>query len=254
MAATHQFLIASYRKDFEWLRANLRSLAKFADGFLPPAIVIPSEDVPCALEMLHGCRYELCILDGPGFGRAQVAMMSGDIYCPGADYVYLSGSDCMAIRPFNPNEYWLHGKPLMLYNTWGHLSQHAAPCMFWKAGVEKALGGNSHGEFMRRLPICYPRGLYAGVRAAIEKRHRVSFFDYVVKAVNHERNFSESDVMGEWAWRNLKASYTWHCLDKQFYEGASAITQFWSHGGLDHPSDRHGGRRPREIITELLDT
>lgn len=251
--ATHQFLIASYRKDFEWLRVNLRSLVKFADGFVAPAVVIPSEDVEAARHALVGCVYDLHVLDGPGFGRAQVAMMSGDIYCPTADYIYLTGSDCMAIRPFNPNEYWLQDKPLMLYNTWGHLNKCGAPCMFWRVGVEKALGGASHGEFMRRLPICYPRDLYPGVRAAIEKRHRVSFFDYVTKAVNHERNFSESDVMGEWAWRNMKARYSWHCLDKEPYEGATAMTQFWSHGGMDHPSDRHGGRRPREVIHELLD-
>lgn len=139
----------------------------------------------------------------------------------------------------------------MLWNTWEHLAKHNAPCMFWRAGTEDALGGTSAGEFMRRLPIVYPRGLYCKVRAAIRVRHG-GFEPYVLDRVNRVKNFSESDVMGEYAWRYMHEEYHWHCLDDVPYESATAMTQFWSRGGLEKPSDRHGGRKPSAVITEIL--
>jgi len=249
---THQFLVASYKPDFQWLRHNLRSLLRFSKGFLPPAVVVPPEDADYAREVVAQVGYGTVLVKaGPGFGRAQIVMMSGDLYCPRADYIYLTGSDCMAVKPFGPEEYWKDGKPLMLWNTWDHLAAHNAPCMFWRAGVEHALGGTSVGEFMRRLPIVYPKELYPRVRAAIAERHR-DFESYVLHSVNHVRNFSESDVMGEYAWRHMRDVYTWHCLDSEPYHGASAMSQFWSRGGLERPSDRHGGKLPRDVIIEIL--
>jgi hypothetical protein len=248
---THQFLIASYRKDFPWLVPNLRSLEKFGKNFLPPVVVVPGAEEKECRKQLHGLRCEIKVKNGPGFGRAQIVMMQGDIFCPGADYVYLSGSDCMAIRPFDHTEYWLDNKPLLLWNTWDHLAKCNAPCMFWRAGVEKALGGTSVGEFMRRLPICYPRALYREVRGHIANLHG-NFERYVLHNVNTVKNFSESDVMGEFAYRHMKHLYNFVCLDDRTYEGATAITQFWSHGGMDKPSDRHEGRTPRTVIQEIL--
>lgn len=249
---THQFLVASYRKDFPWLRTNLRSLQKFSRGFLPPAVVVPPEDEALARAVVGQVGYgEVQVKAGPGFGRAQVVMLSGDIHCPGADYVYLTGSDCMAVREFDFSEYWLNGKPLMLFNTWSHLVKHGAPCMSWKAGTEHALGGTSQGEFMRRLPIVYPRALYAACRAAVQARHG-DFERYVLHSVNHVRNFSESNVLGEYAFRHMRDVYTWHCLDTAHYLGAFAMTQFWSWGGLGRPSPLHGNKTPQQVIIELL--
>lgn len=248
----HQFLIASYRPDFCWLRHNLRSLKKFSVGFLPPAVVVPPEDEQYAREVVGQVGYgEVLVKAGPGFGRAQVVMLSGDIFCPKADYVYLTGSDCMAIRPFDHTEYWHDGKPLMLFNTWDHLAKHNAPCLFWRAGTEEALGWTSVGEFMRRLPIVYPRGLYPQVREHIASRHR-DFESYVIDRVNRVKNFSESGVLGEYAYRYLRDAYFFHCLDDVPYEGASAMSQFWSRGGMEKPSDRHNGRKPSAVITEIL--
>lgn len=249
----HQFLIASYRPDFQWVRQNLRSLKLFSRGFLPPVVVVPPEDAPLAREVVGQVGYGIVKEKaGPGFGRAQVVMMQGDIFCPEADFVYLTGSDCMAIRPFDYTEYWKDNRPLMLYNTWPHLLKHIAPVGVWKAGTEKALGGTSAGEFMRRLPIVYPRELYPAVRQAIAERHKTSFEQYTLNAVNHERNFSESNVLGEYAWRHMRDVYTWHNLDEAPYPGASAMLQFWSRGGLDRPADRFNNRLPRDIIIETL--
>lgn len=250
--ATHQFLVASYRRDFPWLRENLRSLQKFSRGFLPPVAVVPPEDEALARAVVGQVGYgEVQVKAGPGFGRAQVVMMSGDIHCPKADYVYLTGSDCMAVRDFDHTEYWLDGKPLMLWNTWAHLAKYGSPGMMWKSGTEAALGGVSQGEFMRRLPICYPRALYAACRAAVEARHG-NFERYVLHSVNHVRNFSESNVLGEYAFRHMQDAYRWWCLDKEHYLGAFAMRQFWSHGGFGRPDPNFGGKTPQQVIIETL--
>ncbi len=253
----HQVLIASYRKDFPWLRHLLRSLDKFAsDDFMCPVIAVPSADKKEADAMVREIQSHVHVQewDGPGFGRAQDAMMSGDILCPFADYVWLLGSDCLATAPFSPANYSdpATGLPVMLYNTWGHMAKHAPVTLMWRPGVEKAFGWEPKGEFMRRLPLAYPRGLFKPMREFIEKRHNRPFKEYVWHNVNHCRDFSESNVMGEWAWRHHQADYSWQCLDD--YKGAwpaLPIVQHWSHGGLDRPRDQDG-KTPRAVIEETL--
>lgn len=276
MSYKHQFLIASYAKDFVWLRQCLRSLKKFSRGFGPTQVIIPSSDVGAFDSMMTGIdikdlSFERQILDGPGFGRAQVAMMSGDIYCPRADYYWLLGSDCFATREFSPEDYCstADGKPVMLYNTWGHLQKVENEACFWKAGTEHALGGESHGEFMRRLPLAYPTAMMPAFRRNVVagggrtnpgENYDDAFARYVCDRVNRVRNFSESNVMGEYAWRYFRDAYHWVKVDK--WDPAAIpsrciqptglpIVQFWSHGGTKHI--RAGETKtPEQVFVETL--
>lgn len=263
----HQMLIASYRRDFPWLRQNLRSLKKFAKGMLTPTVVIPPEDVKEFAKAIQGAdvNVHVRVLPGPGFGRAQVAMMAGDIFCPDADYVWVFGSDCMAIRPFDIAEYCdpATGLPIMLFNSWSHLEKHGRECLFWRAGVEHALGGESHGEYMRRLPIAYPVSMLKPMREAIvlhshghidPLRNFEQFQDIVHDRVNRVRNFSESNIMGEWAFRHCPEKYIWQNIDNGNplgYLGAMPMIQHWSHGGFDRPRDGDG-KTPRSVFMEVL--
>lgn len=256
---SHQWLIASYKKDFPWLRQCLRSVEKFADGFLPPVVAVDRQDLDGAVKLVYeaGSRANVIIWDGPGFGRAQDAMMNGDILCPDADYVWLLGSDCLAVEPFNLSAYCdSDGKPYMLYNTWKHLERYGRETLFWRAGVEKAFGWQSKGEFMRRLPLAYPTSQLPAMREFIAKRHSTPFNEYVYHNVNILKNFSESNVMGEWMFRHAQDRYNWVCLDngETPWHGAwptNPIVQHWSHGGLDRPRDQDG-ITPREIIIRAL--
>ena len=254
---THQILIASYATDFLWLRHCLRSLEKFSTGFLRPVVAVPSEDYAEADKLCKQASSRAIVKnwDGPGFGRAQDAMMSGDILCPEADYFWLLGSDCLATRPFSPAAYCnAAGLPLMLYNTWEHCARHAPETLFWRSGVEKALGGKSHGEYMRRLPLAYPGASLEPMRQHVSGLHGVRFTPYVYHAVNIEKNFSESNVMGEWAFRHHPGAYQWECLDGRSLQiplNDLPLRQFWSHGGLDRPHDG-GTITPREVILQTL--
>ena len=141
----------------------------------------------------------------------------------------------------------------MLFHTWEYVKQHAKECYFWRAGTEAALGWPSHGEFMRRLPLAYRGATVAAMREWIAKNaHPMDFNQYVTHEVNVNRNFSESNVMGEWAWIKAPRDYAWVCLDQwQGSFGPAPVIQFWSHGGFDRPRDGDG-RLPREIILETL--
>ncbi len=255
-ATRHQVLIASYRRDFIWLKHCLRSLEKFSRDFMSPVIAVPAEDhAECyKLVQQNSIHAHVEVWNGPGFGRAQDAMMTGDQLCPHADYVWLLGSDCLATKSFSPADYCdAEGKPIMLYHSWEHMKAHAPEAYFWRAGVEKAFGWESKGEFMRRLPLAYPCAMLAPMREFIAKRHSMPFNGYVWHNVNKVRNFSESNVMGEWAWRHAQDAYNWICLDNNPAPAPATglpITQFWSHGGLDHP--RGDGKTPRAVITEVL--
>lgn len=271
----HQFLIASYRKDFPWLKYCLRSLARYSTGFLTPVVAIPSEDIEEFNATVDDTKLlaRLKVFNGPGFGRAQASMMSGDLLCPEADYVWLLGSDCLATRPFSPADYCGEdGRPVMLWNSWEHMEKYSKETLFWRLGVEKAVGSPSHGEFMRRLPIAYPSALFAATRRLVVAHcnplglHNIdkTFNEIVFHRVNQCRNFSESNVMGEIGYRYFRSAYNWVNIDTgcppdaaNLPPGVSAwpvalpIVQHWSHGGLDRPRDQDG-RTPREVIKEAL--
>lgn len=250
---THQIFLASYRKDFEWLHYCLLSLKKFSVGFLPPVVALDGSDIPLARKRGFDKLARLERFDGPGFARAQAAMMSSDLLCPDADFIYLIGSDCFAVRQFDYTPFWKLDRPVMLYNSFAHLEKINNGARMWRPGTVGALGGPAEHEFMRRLPLVYPRALYPATRKAIELHTRKPFMEYVIHAVNGVKNFSESNVLGEHAWRHFRESYHWHCCDTQPYpEPNWPFVQFWSHGGLHLPSDKYNNRIPIEVITETL--
>jgi hypothetical protein len=232
---SHQFLIASYHKDMPWLYENLRSLALFASGYLPARVVVPTSDVGECWDVIRqaGSDAQPIAFDCPGpasggFGRAQIAMMSGDLFCPDADVVHLIGSDCVATAPFTPAAFLCPqtALPVMPYTPYALVPPHAR---FWRDGTTAALGVQPEHEFMRRLPLLYPRELYPMVRQRVERFTGQPFRDYVLFNVNHVRNFSESNVLGAVAWRHAHHLYRWVDLSRESDPCLpSPITQHWS--------------------------
>lgn len=265
---THRVFISSYLKDFVWLEHCLRSLHRFQEGFLPPVVCVSEEDWGAAKRIVPG-RYpgaEVVIKNGQrgrGMLRAMIAMMECDVLAPGADYYYLVGSDCIAFRRFAPDVYWSEGKPVMLWN--GYAEMHGGcGSNQWRTSTEEVLGWDCPNETMRRLPLIYPKELFPRVRAHIEERHHTPFEDYV-----HRKGqpFSESNVLGCYAERNMPELYTWmHAANNPQYVAyrtpeSDSMIQFWSWGGLDRPAEtcvnyapgkNTVNRPPREVINEIL--
>lgn len=266
----HQILIASYTKDFPWLEPNLRSLRKHCEGFLPPVISVDGSDYFAAKKVVASCYPEahLVIKDGrrgQGFMRAQLAMMSGDIICPDADFVYLVGSDCLAWTTLKPEFYHWKGKPAMLYNSRKYFEDAGAGAPIeWMNCTAQIVGFPVHGEYMRRLPIVYPKELFAPMRRHVETVQKMPFEDYIYKRNKEGGNVSESNILGAFAWEHMHGLYTWVHADgtPEYWEYRNShpdIIQFWSHGGLDRPAEtcvkysggNTAGKTPRQVMREL---
>ena len=247
---TQQVFIASYAKDFPWLLHCLSSLKLFAHGFLPPVVAVPERDIEFAKRIALQSYPETSITtqkgpDGPGwagFLKAQIAMMTADLHCPEADFIHLFGSDCFVKDTCHPGEVFEGAKPVMLYNSYAHLAVHHPQTLGWRAGTEHALGHPVEYEFMRRIPIVYPRGLYPEVRKYVANKHGKPFEHYIFDRVSH-RNCSESNILGAFAWYHARDLYHWVNLDEDnaYAESAlrwpSNVIQFWSHGGMDRAAD-----------------
>lgn len=283
----HQILIASYRRDFVWLKYCLQSLAMYATGFEKPVVALPGDDVDFFTQRVDpaGNLADVKLFEGPGFGRAQAAMMSGDLLCPEVDYVWLLGSDCLATRAFSPADYSDDtGRPIMLWNSWAHMEKHSKETLFWRDGVRAYTGLEPTGEFMRRLPLAYPKELFHQTRRVVLENCDPSWkdmpcgFDLCAKRtviaaefnricfdrVNRCRNFSESNILGEVGYRFFNDRWTWVNIDTGCPPDAKGlpanvrpwpialpIVQHWSHGGIDRPRDQDG-RTPRSVIAEAL--
>lgn len=276
----HQVLIATYHKDFIWLGPCLASLKKFSKGFLPPVISVAPNDYYGARAVVNKHYEEATIVvdcdprgEVKGNLRAQMSMMHGDRLCPTADYVWLVGSDCMVHKEFTPEPFFRDGKPVMLINTYEHLLKYVPRACIqpWQQGVEGALGFSPNYEYMRRLPLMYPRDLFIATRYAVEARHGVAFADYVYdgtsKTFNGDRpersdasNFSESNLLGAYSHKFWPQAFEWMDIDNQLNTIPNPMIQFWSHGGLDKECDvrfdysggNTFGKTPRQVITEVL--
>lgn len=270
----HQPLVASYRKDYEWCHHLFASLHLNASGFLPPVVVVPSSDAEFfrkhVLPAYPGSSVKTS--DVPpqyrkwvwaDFMRAQAVMMRGDHYCPEADIVWLFGSDCFVNERLVPEQLMYGGLPVMPYSTYGELLRGHPACLCWRQGTTRALGFEPENEFMRRLPLLYPKKLYPQVRRKVAQVFGSSLdedgFDLAIYTQGTQRNFSESNVLGAYAWQYRKDFYAWFLVDGFEYakvakDFPTSTVQFWSHGGLDKPCDIHhqfSGRTPRAVMDEF---
>ena len=267
---THQPLVASYRKDLDWCFHLVTSLRLFSEGFLPPVVVVPSADERVFRQVLVTADPKVIIRtsDVPRqyqnyawapFMRAQIAMMSGDLHCTG-DVVWLFGSDCFVTGALRPSDLMVSGRPVMPFSSYAELSTGHPACLVWRKGSTDALGWTPEHEFMRRLPLLYPRSLYPAVRRHVASgSDRLEDFEARVYQLGTHKNFSESNVMGAFAWKEMPDLYEWFLLDGSGYPIFQKMfpvnmIQFWSHGGLDRPCDQYHechGKTPRSVMNEV---
>lgn len=258
---TSQVLIASYHKDFPWLEHCLKSLRLQSKGFLPPVVAVSRADLDGARRLAADVfpETQVKVKDGHGFLRAQIAMMQGDLLCPEADVVFLLGSDCFALRPFSPEPFFKDGKPEMLYTPHALITKYYGFELPWREGTFQILGTKPEFEFMRRLPLLYPKELFAPFRSFVERFHGAAFDDIIYES-EPRGNCSESNLMGAWAWQYARHLYAWTRTDEPgFTEIQNPILQCWSHGGLDRPCDKAAdycggstrGKTAREVFNDV---
>lgn len=200
--------------------------------------------------------------------RAQLSMMSGDLLCPDADFVFLVGSDCIATSEFRPDDYFAaNGKPIMLMSSYAALEKAHPGAVPWKPGVTRVLKFVPKYEYMRRLPIVYPKALFPALRAHVEGLHGKPFADFIYESDKLHRNTSESNLLGAYAHKFMPDIFEWVDIGGDGVDNSplpnmpNPLLQLWSHGGLDRPADSRFvytvtksafGRKPRDIINEIV--
>jgi hypothetical protein len=220
---TTDIFIRSYSPDFKWLEYCLFSCDKFAKGFSSIHIVVPEQDKQIlnhlTLESVHGVT-PAC---QDGYLDQQVSKLYADEFCQ-SDYILHLDSDCVWYKETTPQDFFQNGKPIILVED-GVVSP-------WPKITEKTLCWYDSKEYMRRLPIIYPRWVYPEFRKWIKNKHGMSLRNWI--SLQPYREFSEFNTLGQWLFRFHPEKFAWlHPSETQVF-----AKQFWSWGGVEKEEDQ----------------
>jgi hypothetical protein len=238
-------LIVSCVRHFDWLRFCLRSIARFATGFRQVKVLIPADDLSgigsLLAEFTNFIGFPIRVgmfEDWPdkGFLRHEHVIMCADEFTD-ADFIFHFDSDCMFVEPTTPADYFENGKPILLHASYHWLvTTQQANLGMWKDAVEKAIGGTSTEEFMRRPQMLHPRKTYAMARRCIEIHTGKSCADYIRSCENaFPQTFAEHNTLGEVAWQCFHDDYRWWNQETEGFPKPHKVVQWWSHAPPTEP-------------------
>lgn len=214
---TCDIFIRSYRNDFHWLKYCLRSIDKYLSGFGKIHIAIPASDM--GLYQHHGSEV-VHLVDNweDDYLGQQSTKLHADQYTH-SDFVLHVDSDCIFTSPTSPEDFIINGKAVIL-----HEDGVETP---WVPVVARTMGFNMESEYMRRLPIIYPKWIYEGFREFVKRAHGMSLKEWI--KIQPYREFSEFNCLGTWAWKYARDGVEWRLP----HEMPTKAKQFWSWGGID---------------------
>lgn len=259
---TTDILIVSCAKHFPWLRYCMRSVVRFAKGFRKVKILVPNEDLSAMATLLSELSNDFNVAirvaayedwPGKGFLRHEDVIMHSDEFTD-ADFIFHLDSDVLFVEPTSPEDYFENDKPVLLHGSyhWLVTSQQANLGM-WQDGVQKAIGGTSTQEFMRRPQAIHYRKTYAKARECIESHTGQSASDYIRSCENtFPQTFCEFNTLGEVAWRHFRDEYAWKNQELGEFPKPHKVVQFWSHGSPDVPQKPVFKDQPFECTPESL--
>jgi hypothetical protein len=225
-----EILIVSYAHDLPYLRYNLKSIYKFTHDFTGITVVVPAleADQFAALSMDYPCNvrpYARVEYQPQWHLDAQCRKCFADLYCPEADFVLHTDSDCIFTEPVGPEDYFVNGKPVMVIEPYAKM-----PYSPWKSVVEAVLKQPAPYETMRRHPQVNPIGIYRDLREHIQTLHGRDFTEYVLSLKpDFPWGFTEHNVIGSYALATSKwkDAYHWIDLGKEKMP-KEKLMQFWS--------------------------
>lgn len=237
-------LIVSHQKDYQWLSYCLRSIAKYASGFDEIRLAIPYTDSgPLTYDVLrqysgsiplHVSLHDQWPENGMLFHEWLI--IDADELCPEADFIAHIDSDCFFTEPVTPGDYFVDGKPVLLYGEYEWLAKRfSTPALlFWRDVTQKALGGGVVYEFMRRHPAVHYRKTYRTTRDAIERHTGKDAASYIRSCQGvWPHGFAEFPTLGEVAWRHFHDDYHW--IDHANGRPHDKLIQFWGHAAPELP-------------------
>lgn len=235
-----EILIISCAKHFNHLVYALRSIEKFARGFSKISVVVPRQDLDPFMDVMGKVISEdgSCLIAAQGFdewpGQGMLhhmhIIMHAEQYCWDADFILHFDSDCVFTGHVTPEDYFVNGKPVLMYADFGWLcSTVQGNLKLWQEATINAIGAPVEIETMRRHPAVHYRELYPLARAMIEKHTGKGMVEFM-RAQRNEfpQSFCEYVTLGNVAWRTMRDQYYWRDQRSQGFP-PSKLNQSWSH-------------------------
>lgn len=223
---TASIFLRTYRTDRFWADYCLRSLAKFATGFLETVVCIPRHDAAhFEHTFFHGAK--VVWVDEPdddnGYRRQQITKLHADEYCSG-DVIIFVDSDCFVKQPIAPGDFMSNGKPIHLLRHWAD----AGTALPWKSITEKFLGFEPLFEGMACLPQIIDRRVLPMLREHARHTHKKSLEEYVMAQPGND--FSEFNAHSAFAHRFTPYLYDFRIADPATDGFPRCLFQRWSYG------------------------
>ena len=103
------------------------------------------------------------------FLKHEAMIFRADECCPGADFIFHTDSDCIFIEPVTPDDYFVNGKPVLMYAGYDWICKIEPTIRYWQEVSQKALGWRPPVETMRRHGAVHYFETYNLVRQCIKE-------------------------------------------------------------------------------------
>ena len=175
------FLVPFYSAHAPFVAYLLNSIDLFVPCRGDIVFVMTPEDVPSFLAVkkvdtkFHILRPSLP--DGFGYLEQQLITLRADIYTT-RKYVMMLDTD-VVLSSYRLDECYIHDNKIIVhcipYDSAVAARQPENLIDIWRRGTEHALGVNVSAECMTRIPLLYPREIFAALRKHIEALHSKNF-------------------------------------------------------------------------------
>lgn len=246
-------MIVSYAHDLPYLRYNLQSIDKFCAGFSGVTLVVPQQEAShfASLAAAHRCdlkTYDRTPDKVKWHLDAQCQKCFADKYCPDADFILHTDSDCIFTEPVTPDDYFQDGKPVMVIKPWPSGNP-------WKQVVDSVLKSDSKFSTMERHPQVNPKLLYPLLRMILKSYYSMPFDQFILsRKPDFPWGFTEHNILGNLALSVMPEFYEW--IDSSKTEvPKEKLRQFWSLSPPDQKQDSPHGEppcAPIDIINKIL--
>jgi len=250
-------LWVTYAKDLPFFEASLNSFLKFASGFAYAKVIVPNEDVPAFRRLCDPVSIEVKgIEEPPGKGMVMhmaMQMLGETHFHNDATHIFHLDADCVFNSRATPQNFLSDEKPIVTFRDFDELLTRPVErdevqtfmgftgrsidfqrgAYLWKFAADFALGWPVIRQTMTRMPIVHLREVYPKAREIIEARFQTDIISHVVAGRNAwPQQFCEFETLGGVADKFFRDHYYWHHLTTHGFPPC-AVTQTWSHGGLD---------------------
>lgn len=257
--------IASYKKDFPWLKYCIRSINKFARGFHEVVIQFPDTDWSeftdiIGPEIMSQREVKYVPIAGKEWPEKGMLwhmneIIHADKHCRNADFIGHFDSDAIFLEPVTPATFIKDGKPYLQYERFESIQKRHGGVMMWQKAAQACLPFDIHFETMRGLPHFYELNTYEMTRELMVKKTGVPVPDWIASGPNkYPQQFCEHVTLGNVAIHCFHGDYELIDMGIQDNPDKSRwpVFQGWSHGDPRLPQNLWFKGEQKVIIPERM--